>query len=689
MKLIRLATDNDGVFQSSFQNDMIIAPKSQMALLNLTFKSEYDVLNVNSSNFTVTVKSDSTVASSEGTFNLDSAIYNEADYSLFLSNLKYSLNACLPDDDQINSISSQWDVRDYGGRKRVEYRYAPFFNPCNMKLGGDGVPLSVMSFDKSRILVQQKTDVGDVNPNHTLITKQQNIPGGENQTTSDNLLSSSKMCSGNGIMLIRINLGLDNGNTNIYDNGFGIGLSRIDLASTQSPGQEIPVESRTYEARFNKPTENYYYINRDANIVEVDSGVAPVSTGVGAVGFLVNRDTLYFKRFNGTLEVGVLQAVGGVGVKTVFFTTTILDTEVDLYPYIYINGSHGFMKLDMFNYSLDPWVNQSYSDNASDDKVDGWDFTGLDKDGATYNAYSNGLGAAIESPGVLFGVTGGYLNLVDGNDWTQSGTGTIERYSTDDLGDVATYKRAQVGTPGLEQWWEPVGTTGWNLYNFKPVAGDTASATATADLTTGVITIGTITFTPTTVPSLAGQVPLFPLPNPTNWEDNLICEVTLHEEIWKFLGFTAFGGNKYLQSDIAIGLNVSTAEQKCWSWRLAEKLFSIQQSDNFIVTCTSLGLDSFDASRVHYTDVGNNVYQNPATDKIGRRKNILMTIPVNDNTSGLVEYEASTPIFIDINNAQELNVKNLNFRVLNKDFDPVEQSGEEAIMTILIKKPNE
>ena len=66
-----------------------------------------------------------------------------------------------------------------------------------------------------------------------------------------------------------------------------------------------------------------------------------------------------------------------------------------------------------------------------------------------------------------------------------------------------------------------------------------------------------------------------------------------------------------------------------------------------------------------------------------------MTIPVNDNSNGLVEYEASTPVFIDINNAEEINAKNLNFRVLNKNFDSITQSGDTAIMTILIKKPNE
>ena len=107
------------------------------------------------------------------------------------------------------------------------------------------------------------------------------------------------------------------------------------------------------------------------------------------------------------------------------------------------------------------------------------------------------------------------------------------------------------------------------------------------------------------------------------------------------------------------------------------------------MTSESVALDSHDASRVHYVDQPVGTYNNPASDKMGRRKNILMTIPVNDNVSGLVEYESSTPIFIDINNANEINLKNLNFRILNKDFKPIQQSGETAIMTVLIKKSRE
>ena len=119
----------------------------------------------------------------------------------------------------------------------------------------------------------------------------------------------------------------------------------------------------------------------------------------------------------------------------------------------------------------------------------------------------------------------------------------------------------------------------------------------------------------------------------------------------------------------------------------ARILPSSYTSDNFLVESTSLGLDSFDASKVNYTE--NMVYNNPANDKMGRRKNILMTIPVNDNTNGLVEFDSNTPIFMDIGNANELNAKNLNFRILRKDFSPIIQGDQTAIMTILIKKPNE
>ena len=106
-------------------------------------------------------------------------------------------------------------------------------------------------------------------------------------------------------------------------------------------------------------------------------------------------------------------------------------------------------------------------------------------------------------------------------------------------------------------------------------------------------------------------------------------------------------------------------------------------SDNFMVVSDTLKLDSFDASDFQYGKFAPNSMVKG--DMAGRRQNILMTIPVNDNSSGIVEYQTNTPIFININNALSQNLKNLNFRVLNKDFQPLNLKSENAVMTILIE----
>ena len=50
VKLIRLASDNNGIFKSNFQNDIIIEPKSKIALLNTTFTNDFDILSVSQFN---------------------------------------------------------------------------------------------------------------------------------------------------------------------------------------------------------------------------------------------------------------------------------------------------------------------------------------------------------------------------------------------------------------------------------------------------------------------------------------------------------------------------------------------------------------------------------------------------------------------------------------------------------------
>ena len=695
MKLIRLATDNDGVFASAFQNDMIIAKESQMALLNLTFQTNYDVLAINDSNNKITFKSNILVAGTGATSELNQVIYNTADYKDFFTDLTYNLNKAIADADHENCMSTQWVVGNFSDMKTLEFRYAPWFNPLNMirRVEKFIINWKLMSYNINKFSVV----TGDSPTFKTTIKKKTGDPATNDRTCA--MTTYGKMSVGNGILVIRPRKSVDNG-SGLQDNGFGIGLSKSNLRDPKiyQEGDDIPADKRNFEIRYNRPTENYVFI--DDNSVEQDSNIPPVNpNGEGAN----DGDLIYFKVQDGKVEGGVLQ----MGTK-------------------------------------------------------------------------------------------GYVNLTTGNDWTQSPTPATEIFDELNLGQIARYRRTQVGT-ALQHWWEPTSATDWNVYTgtTPPVIGQTPDATATINVTTGVITIGGTIFTPAQVPSVVtrsdGGVggggyrraffsvdlkvgeelypylylrgtnehievdtfnysidpwinqdyeldssaenpkegnsleeagwPItgldaegnetnawanginsiytgdnlfsgsssnaFPLPTPVSWGETKTMELTLHSDIWKFLGFTDIGYGDVTQA-LKIGIRPAGLQYVCWTAYYGNKEVLPANSDNYLVESMSLPLDSFDASKIQYQEVNSNGFKNPATDKRGRRKNILMTIPVNDNgDNNIVEYEASTPIFIDINNADEINAKNLNFRILNKNFDSIKQSGETAIMTILIKNPTE
>ena len=172
----------------------------------------------------------------------------------------------------------------------------------------------------------------------------------------------------------------------------------------------------------------------------------------------------------------------------------------------------------------------------------------------------------------------------------------------------------------------------------------------------------------------------------TRWSNDLTASIVIPTNLLTPLGFTDLVSNSDGSTSFRkiITADTNSATLPAWEFHIeADELPEFYASDNFLIESMTLPLDSYDASRVDYSS---NVDYNKETEKRGRRKNILQTIPVNDNTTGLVEYQTNTPIFIDINNKESMNVKNLDFRILRKDFTPIDQSSEEAIMTVLISE---
>ena len=91
-------------------------------------------------------------------------------------------------------------------------------------------------------------------------------------------------------------------------------------------------------------------------------------------------------------------------------------------------------------------------------------------------------------------------------------------------------------------------------------------------------------------------------------------------------------------------------------------------SDAFIVEMLNIGLQSYDGLT-------------------SDRKSYLSVIPKSDSSGGVV-YDSVYPIFIDVNNAETLSIRNIRCRILNNDLSPVNMLGL-ATLSILIEDGEE
>jgi len=94
------------------------------------------------------------------------------------------------------------------------------------------------------------------------------------------------------------------------------------------------------------------------------------------------------------------------------------------------------------------------------------------------------------------------------------------------------------------------------------------------------------------------------------------------------------------------------------------------KSDCYVVQLLNIGVSSYDGYSLGGTGDG-------------ERKSYLAVIP-ESNDSGGVNYNEAYPIFIDLDNAEPLTLRNINCRVLLNDLSPVQMSGLGTI-TLLIE----
>ena len=617
MKLIRLATNNNGNFQSSFGNEMILKPYAKMALLNLTFNSSIGKLTT-SNDQTITTKTDAAEPLTQKTHTLDNREFasTEAGFKEYkeyiISSLNSSLEITRGKNNESNAVGSQYTIQfDNDGTESIIYRYAPYVNAlatkdvyANYTIGG-AEPIDVpdfMEYDEAAetddLGIKVDTNVRDINWIQTTVK-----PGTDTQNTNNrdnNALSSTEMSPGSGFMSCRIADLVDRAESG-NSNGFGIGLAKVDLlAKGIEPGEDIPSEDIFADIHFNRSNGPYKFVSDESPGQEQQTSFNPFKTNIVTDTEVDTHDIMGFEIQGNKCTICVYQAQAAPNNRRVVTIINIPPGQ-KLYPYFYMRGA-GTAKTgtatpdctaDMLNFTYNSLQYANADVTETDVSLGGsW---GPTKENEWY--------ALMDRPGGadVVGCANGYGKMMQS----------------------ATNLSIDIGIPSIQGGQKIVSPT------FQPR--------------------WLLDFTQTTI---------------------------ISKDILEPIGF-GIGGEGFQTFT-----NSSLGEPFWTSQFSADRLPRFYTADNFLVESVTLPLDSYDASEVQYNSLQN---YPPETEKTGRRKNILMTIPENDNDTGLVEFETNTPIFIDINNAAPINVKNMDFRVLRKDFSPIVQSSEDAIMTILIE----
>jgi hypothetical protein len=615
VKLVRLATNDEGVFTNAFGNNIILKPQSKIALLNLTFKITEQLYNIGID--TNTGFSNQSLVFYDNAGQTGPNIYNlpelnngskEDFFNIVEDGLKLLLNDIsndgLPAGDELNRLQvySSWKLENNTalvgfGTTQITYKYASLCTVAGPTFLDNTTPQGT----KNKQLFNFNDFYMEVSPIYpaTSITLKSGIARDDPGLPPNywgGAMEDISLCDGTGIYMARIADYLDNG-TGSADNGFGIGLNLGDAEFQSAAANPENLEGtldeslRVFEIYFNREGETYTYIADGKGEADmVDSGVVAEQGSRTTYPTLNDHDIMFFRitadpgppseqkeggGTRGMLVAGVWNIVAGVPTEHIFFSQAVPHDDnknYKLYPYFYIRGAETDVKIDSLAMTPDPFLESNRN----------FVLTGK-------NDYA------------LFD------NMV---------------YNNQTLARVCPYI---------------------DLFRF----------------------------------TIDKQM-----------------ELVIHSDILRQLGFISLSNGPSSSGYVTLSRKIGKTLYDGSGGQVvfvSEALSNGILSDNFTVLSDTLQMESYDASAVGY-NLGPAISQSLRVSgmaKAGRRKNILMTIPVNDNANGIVEYDANTPIFIDMDNSDTINIKNMNFRVVDKFGKSIKTGGGMAIMTVLIQNGEE
>jgi hypothetical protein len=367
VKLIRLTSTNNGIFNTNFDSEILLNPNSKIALLNATFETVFENIAITSTNNTISFRSDTNGTTTSFRMPIKS-YYGKEGTQEFLDDVALALNSTLKATKvtpKVRNLFSEFTVNNLFTHNeedvaKISYQYVPLCTPLG-PMWTEQQPrrtrnMTLWTATPTAITIDDATQLANIT--------QLNVGRDRTIGTNYNYITNNKfpLSRGNALFTATVYDFNENG-TALENNGFAIGLTQTDLSSLGYPkNAELPGTSRELEIRFTRDSTNYYYI--DDNGFEKE-GVGGIPERTGTVDGLQNNDTMFFRIGQSSSPdfVGIRTVTGGIwkcapvspftAVERILFERELTDAENkgDWYPYMYIRGASTEIKVANLQYT--------------------------------------------------------------------------------------------------------------------------------------------------------------------------------------------------------------------------------------------------------------------------------------------------------------------------------------------------
>lgn len=361
MKLIRLTSDsNDGRFDNDFNDEIILPPKSKIALQSLAIRSDIASIIIDDDNHNVQfeIKTGNT-----RTIELDNTTYDENNNHLLINDLQLKLNQGLiySDNQSTDKFKNELGVQfkvDVAKKGQLQVqiantRYA-YSSPSDIKevftINGD---------------TNEELNFAGTNP-----VKIASITSGVNQGRVDvkhSMYSTKPFTNGSGIFRVKISTWIADSSA-VNTTGFEMGLCDSSPSTWTLPS--MPISKKTYAIRAFQPTTNLNIKTRTAaDFAQCNPQVKPSVNGAGAATPVGALGDVFELSRQGKNIVGTIFK-NGDATGTVLFTEPY---EVDsggipipLFGYLAFHGSRGNIEIEDMKFTPDAYLEPRPSTTLGD-----------------------------------------------------------------------------------------------------------------------------------------------------------------------------------------------------------------------------------------------------------------------------------------------------------------------------------